>query len=399
MAIRLLTLDLCARLLRVEGTDGSVAVASMPDDMGPADTNIRRMTMDLAGWELTLRLPNGTDAVAEMPRPMQDDTALLAGRQVIYLDQNHWSSLARWQADPSNLSRAEAQAAETLVAGVEAKRLVLPFSAGHMAETMRLYGDRRTTLASTVLALSRGWHMRDPIDVGIRELALSLDGHPPVAEKVFTLDTGAIVPQDADAVAKQATDAEARGLPPDVAWLSPRLGAATGLYDAMVDPEQIDQTAGRAAADAWARPHEDLAVELGRIGAAPSATREVAFAWLLNDLKHDLVEVARASGHPMTTATRWIDELAGLTDAMPYLGRVRELLFHRLRNTNDRWVGNDLIDIPFLCCAAGYADIVVGENKTIGYLRQAKRTTANAALTTTIAEAVECLECAASSTA
>jgi hypothetical protein len=57
---------------------------------------------------------------------------------------------------------------------------------------------------------------------------------------------------------------------------------------------------------------------------------------------------------------------------MPYGGRLYEVLYHRLRNADDTWERNDLIDMNFLCCAAGYADIVVGEKQTTEYLRRAE---------------------------
>jgi hypothetical protein len=57
---------------------------------------------------------------------------------------------------------------------------------------------------------------------------------------------------------------------------------------------------------------------------------------------------------------------------MPYLGRVVEVITERLRNADDAWEGNDLNDVHFLTCTAGYADVVVGERKTSEYLRRAE---------------------------
>ncbi len=55
---------------------------------------------------------------------------------------------------------------------------------------------------------------------------------------------------------------------------------------------------------------------------------------------------------------------------MPYVGRLGEVLALRLRNADEKWEGNDLNDMNFLCAAAGYADVTVGEKKTIQYLRR-----------------------------
>ncbi len=65
---------------------------------------------------------------------------------------------------------------------------------------------------------------------------------------------------------------------------------------------------------------------------------------------------------------------------MPFLAQMNQLLFARLRNAEQRWEANDLIDIMFLSCAAGYADVLVGERATIGYLRQARAPRASAVL-------------------
>ena len=57
---------------------------------------------------------------------------------------------------------------------------------------------------------------------------------------------------------------------------------------------------------------------------------------------------------------------------MPYVGRLSEVLYLRLRNADEKWEANDLNDLNFLCAAAGYADIIIGEKKTIEYLRRAE---------------------------
>jgi len=91
---------------------------------------------------------------------------------------------------------------------------------------------------------------------------------------------------------------------------------------------------------------------------------------------------------------RVIEYLAGDDDPiarMPFLAQMRQMLFARLRNHTQRWEANDLIDILFLCCAAGYADVVVGERQAIGYLRQARTPRPRARLATTLQEAISML--------
>ena len=71
----------------------------------------------------------------------------------------------------------------------------------------------------------------------------------------------------------------------------------------------------------------------------------------------------------------------------PISGGRWRLMFARLRNGSP-WSAGDLVDIHNLAAAAGYADIVAGEKRTVGDLRVAKRVTVGARLATSLAEAV-----------
>ena len=127
--------------------------------------------------------------------------------------------------------------------------------------------------------------------------------------------------------------------------------------------------------------------------AAPLAL--IARHWLpLVDMMDDIVRVARAA---KVSPEAVFDRLADDDDddpvsRMPFLGQMRQMLFARMRNSHQRWEANDLVDIIFLCCAAGYADLVVGERRTIGYLRQARQPPPRAQLATSLREVLELLE-------
>lgn len=56
---------------------------------------------------------------------------------------------------------------------------------------------------------------------------------------------------------------------------------------------------------------------------------------------------------------------------MPGLGLFRETLHEKVVNARSEWEGNDLTDMMYLTCAAGYADYVVGERSMVGQMRQA----------------------------
>lgn len=77
---------------------------------------------------------------------------------------------------------------------------------------------------------------------------------------------------------------------------------------------------------------------------------------------------------------------------MPYVGRLGEVLYLRLRNADEKWEANDLNDMNSLCAAAGYADVTVGEKKTIEYLRRVEpRVCPGSQLCRQLSEAVELL--------
>ena len=68
------------------------------------------------------------------------------------------------------------------------------------------------------------------------------------------------------------------------------------------------------------------------------------------------------------------------------------MLYLRFRNAHDNWEANDLTDMNFLCAAVGYADITIGEKKTIDYLRRGEpRERPGLQLCPRLSEAVEIL--------
>jgi hypothetical protein len=162
------------------------------------------------------------------------------------------------------------------------------------------------------------------------------------------------------------------------------------LYDAVVDPEAIPDEGGvaEAAAEAWADRFGALAVQLYEAGEPAEMVRRVAHGNLIVDLIDDVFRVARlldvTPEEVVVCLTSPEDPISG----MPFLGQMRQVLFARLRNRTQAWEANDLVDIVFLCCAAGYADIVVGERSAIGYLRHAGERPPVACLATSLREAV-----------
>jgi hypothetical protein len=116
-------------------------------------------------------------------------------------------------------------------------------------------------------------------------------------------------------------------------------------------------------------------------------------ARLIADLGDESAMAAQRAGLSPEQYSLWLEhELPDQLPEMPYLGRLQEVLYHRLRNADDKWERNDLIDMNFLCCAAGYAEIVVGEKQTIAYLRRAdSRSAPGAVVCPTLPKAIDAL--------
>lgn len=63
--------------------------------------------------------------------------------------------------------------------------------------------------------------------------------------------------------------------------------------------------------------------------------------------------------------SHWIRDAEHELPRLPFLGRLHEVMYRRLRDANITWGANDLNDLMFLSCAAGYADVVAGTTPVI----------------------------------
>lgn len=372
--------DLRTRTITRRSRNGVVS-APIPPGVWDHATNIERFGLSPGVDELSVGLPHGEEATVEL-RGNRSVAELRAGRPVVYLDQNKWSLIAAWKFGLRGVPAAEARAAELLMDLVASGELLLPVSAAHLVETTPLYGSLRVALASTVLQLGRGWQMANPLHVRVAEVAGALRGAAPVATDVFA-------PQ-ADAFFAYKPRGSAEGLEPEWEVLAQALPGVLGLYDTVLDASPIPDPGGVAelAARAWANKHAALAAKLRAERADPDMVRRAVHAYLLIDLADDLFYIDRELQLGAEEVIRQLTVPSDPVSRMPFLCQMRQLLYARIRNSGQKWQANDLIDTLFLSCAAGYADVVVGEKTAVGYLRQAKQPSASAALATSLEDAV-----------
>lgn len=233
-----------------------------------------------------------------------------------------------------------------------------------MIETTPLYGAKRHRLALTMLQLSRGWHMRNPVDVRRDEIASVLGnaGTSTSGQRlaVFTLDADSLY------VTSPRPQPEATGLPGYLDWLCTQLTAVAANFDLLIDPQRIvpEKTTG------WCNELNALGHDT-QFQALPAAKRRVAAqARALIDAIADMpvLDLFQRRGlSPEDAVTALLQGLQASTDTMPFLRLYADALGVRLLN-RAQWEPNDLIDMLYLACAAAYADDVAAERAATQYL-------------------------------
>jgi hypothetical protein len=385
MSVTSVEIDFEHRLATIELSDGRRETFAMPEALAAAGAPFLRSRFDFTSNTLSFTVASGDVLIVEVGVAGAADGPP-PGRPVVYLDQLHWVSLAKQRHAPEKLNEATADAATALIQLADAQRILLPLSAGHLTEMAHLEGRWREHLGLTLMALSRGWQMRNPVAVRKTEFLRSMRGDSPRTPGVFTLQPEVLF------VASQRSE-PATDLPPPFDDLLPRLTWASALHATVLDDEAIDMREGHEAAERWAAGFPALAHYMREHKTSAEHARINTRARLIADLGDETALAAQRAGLSPDQYSLWLtEELPNRLREMPYVGRLHEVLYHRLRNSNDKWERNDLIDMNFLCCAAGYADIVVGEKHTSQYLRRAESMSAPGAIVCrTLQEAIDAL--------
>lgn len=376
-------IDFDANRLRLELADGVVVEEAM-SSLVPVGSAVRRSRFDTQERRLELTLDDGQKLEVEIGAPGQavpDEVA------VVYLDQNHWVGLAQHLWAPERLRESEREAAGLLIELARERKVVLPVSAAHLTEAAPLAGRRRRDLSATILGLSRGWQMRSPIWARFAEYVASMHGQDPIAAEVFTLEPGVLF------AGGPALPTAPPGTPKALEEAFVRVVAASAVYSSMLDDKPLDMSEGRASAERWAAGFSGLATWMRENRTPERDARTNARARLIADQGPELARAASSAGISPERLSMWLEhEFWDDLPRMPYVGRLAEVLYLRLRNADEKWEANDLNDMNYLCCAAGYADVTVGERKTIGYLRRAEpRVRPGSLLCRNLAEAIEAL--------
>ena len=332
-------------------------------------SKIARMSYAPEAGIVYMETIHGEDIFAELPTV--DDSAPRHARPVVYLDQKDWSTLADTLYAPTKVPDAERYAAEMLIAWARNKKILLPMSSGHMAETCKWTKDKeRYRLALTIVQLSSGWQMRDPLDVRRFELRQSFTtrfkNHGVQPLEVFTLQPHAIHGETRGQNDPDVPD----DFPPDIALAFQSLLSVSATFDTMLDAEPVAMDPSPGWVKRNQRFTDWLAEETTR---SSLQKRQSIDAFFVADTQTEIAEEAFRSGITPDEMSQWVlNERDGQVAVMPCLGLFRETL-QGMNLNHARWEDNHLTDLMYLTCAAGYADYVVAERSLAGYMQQALR--------------------------
>ena len=291
---------------------------------------------------------------------------------MVYLDQKDWSLLANVLYESEKVGSAnERDAAAQLIALARDRKIILPMSLGHMGETAKWTNtEGRYRLGLTVTQLSRGWQMRYPLDVRQYELRQSLATrirHDPLAPlDIFTLQ-----PCAAEFGSTSKGDLESHaGVPPVLRYPIEAMTCISSYFDAVLDSEAVPIN----PTSVWVSANQDFTTWLAKDSTNAYQKRKSIVNHLRADLELEVLHAVYESG--ITSAELEIWRASYFDDDMrdmASLGLFSEIYQDKHLNSGTVWHDNDLIDMMYLSCAAGYADFIVGERSLVSYARQAAR--------------------------
>lgn len=362
--------DWLQRKIRILCQDGRELTADIPEDSDIFVSHIDLTIFDWERWWVTSQTDRGHLIVAEAYSPATKDP--LHGRPSVYLDQNHWSTLAQAIFDPSQIRPpAERAAANELIHLARDGGVVLPMSSGNVRETANLYGDHRYKVGAALASLSGGWQLRHPLAVWQAELMRVLARLHGVAVPsaatlpVVTLEPHALLDDEIHAYAMEPDDSQLFVL---------ALSNPSVLLELLVEPDKQE----RIDPNAWVTSNQEFARRLASGTYTKLQKEEAAYAraWTENGsmVRAALQEVGLATDGNAIMKPK---EIKRLFSRMPALGAFTRLMVMRQINALHKWRPNDLTDLIFLSCAAGYVDYVAAEKHTGTQLRQLKRSMPN----------------------
>ncbi|MFG2375210.1 hypothetical protein ACGFY9_27480 [Streptomyces sp. NPDC048504] len=341
-------------LTRSDGKEARQSIAPAPFE---STSVLSRLHWSPALGDLVAVTCKGDDIAFELP--VRDRSDQLEQRLVVYLDQWVWRRITEALQGGTTVDREDRDAAEQLAEWVRDRRIVLPASAGHYYETTKWASEHnRYRLGLTILQLSRGWQMLDPLQVRRDEidgmfrrwLGQDADGR---ATAVFTL-----TPNSLHSSSRMVPYTPPSDFSTDDAFRMVALTAASAYIDVMLDTERVEP----GPEPGWVQFNQRFSDWLDGQNWDSQQKRRSIDALLFADFRNELAEGAQGAGLSPQDLQRWGQKqpMNGFS-ILPATGLYRAMLHHRHLNRGTTWKRSDLTDMIYLSCAAGYADFVVCE--------------------------------------
>jgi hypothetical protein len=190
---------------------------------------------------------------------------------------------------------------------------------------------------------------------------LEIEAPSDVQLPVFTLEPHAILDDDVHAFEMAADDLKLFIL----AHTSP-----SSILELLLHPDRLPAV----PIATWVKRNQSITDVLAESALSTSEKRRAAFAYGWNDNSYPVhLGLARLGLDLNAISHITAREIPRLVSSQPMQSYFSELFVQRHISRSTRWKDNDLTDMMFLSCAAGYASYVAAENQTGTQLQQAQR--------------------------
>lgn len=347
--------------------DGEKLTAPIEEGSVPRLPDIAHSIFDWEKWWITTITRRQHTIFAMGFNPESENQG--PHRPTIYLDQNRWSALATAALAPERIGNTkELEAAAEIFRYANDDGAILPVSSAHLLETSGLHGDRRYEVGVTIASLSAGWQMRHPWNVLEQE---AMEALAPRIGASTAFETGRPVVTTQPSAWQQDSSVMGLGSAPEgnMALFLAMLSAPGVIVQQLIDPQPLPRT----PITTWVATHERITQQFKGLNLTKDQKRAMARRRYWNEnislYRNALIKVFGTTDYP-TFSNR---DLGRLLAEGRMTSLLSDLFVTRFIDQTTRWEQNDLVDMFYLSCAAGYCDYVVAETKTATHLQQIQR--------------------------
>lgn len=350
--------------MKVIFQDGRVLEDALDPPSTSGDHYISSSVFDWENWQIFSTTTRGHTIIAEGYNP--NSAPPLNGRPSVYLDQNHWRTLTDAIHHPSRIAdQLELDAAVELIYLAADGGVVLPLSMGHMIETSGLHGDPRYEVGVTMASLSKGWQIRNPLDLWKWEAEATIYRHlgrpSPAAPHAISTEPGSLYESGANLGVSGSTS--------DNEIFMTMLTMPSVTLSSLIEPDSVQKD----QLIKWIDRHTGITRQINEIEATKSERRNVARRRYWNENIAFYVKPYRALTNSLDSPIFSDRELPKVLAPSPMVGLLSELFVRRFIDKQTKWRRNDLIDMFYLSSAAAYANYVCAEAHTGTQLRSTQK--------------------------